>query len=135
MFGWIRRRLNRDRPADLGGEVAALGREVDLTCLRIYNLTQAIYYHNPNRRPLYPPIDLERFRPVLGDPSRYFVDADRITPIVVLHETGEPHYAVVDGELIPYADWSRDTFPAHRYDGRPELLTGDHHPCPASPST
>jgi hypothetical protein len=38
-------------------------------------------------------------------PPGYFVDRSRDVPLVVHEATGEPHFAIVSGQLVPYHDW------------------------------
>lgn len=59
-------------------------------------------------------INLNRYADQLGEPARYFVEAEgREVPLVVEHATGVPKYAVVDDRLVPYAEWRSSHGPAN----------------------
>lgn len=50
-------------------------------------------------------IDLTQYSDVLGDPSAFFADEDRATPLVVEQATGAPRFALVGDTLVPFAAW------------------------------
>ena len=47
------------------------------------------------------------------DPDCYFVDADRVPPLIVEHATGRPVYAIEHGKLSPYRPTPRPPANGH----------------------